>query len=205
MLAKWTALCLFIVPLLPAQESPMAGAPSGLRCEYLIDPVGIDVPQPRFAWVLEHTARGERQTAYQVLVSSKSEAAAGDQWDSGKVSSAQSVQTAYAGKPLSSGQTYYWKVRYWDSGDRASPYSAVARFETGLLENADWKGKWIGGANQIRKEFTLPGRPVRARAYIAGVGYYELRVNGHKAGDHVLDPAWTTYGKRVLYTVYDIT
>jgi len=56
------------IPLLPAQESPMAGAPSGLRCEYLADPVGIDVPQPRLSWVLEHSARGERQTAYQVLV-----------------------------------------------------------------------------------------------------------------------------------------
>ena len=129
----------------------------------------------------------------------------GDQWDSGKVASAESVHVIYAGKPLASGQSYYWKVRYWDSGDHASPYSAAARFETGLFESAAWKGKWIGGANQIRKEFSLPGRPIRARAYVAGVGYYELRVNGHKAGDHVLDPAWTTYDKRVLYTVYDIT
>ncbi len=205
MLAKCAAVCALLIPLLPAQESPMAGAPSGLRCEYLTDPVGIDVPQPRFSWVLEHGARGERQTAYQVLVSVKPDAAAGDQWDSGKVASAESVHVIYAGKPLASGQSYYWKVRYWDSGDHASPYSAAARFETGLFESAAWKGKWIGGANQIRKEFSLPGRPIRARAYVAGVGYYELRVNGHKAGDHVLDPAWTTYDKRVLYTVYDIT
>src|ERR1035438_7780121 len=87
----------------------------------------------------------------------------------------------------------------------ASPYSAAARFETGLLDSADWKGKWIGGANQMRTEFTLAGRPVRARAYVAGVGFCELRINGRKVGDHVLDPAWTTYDKRVLYTVYDIT
>jgi alpha-L-rhamnosidase len=205
MLAKWAVLCVSIVPLLAAQESSMAAAPSGLRCEYLTDPVGIDVPQPRFSWVLEHAARGERQTAYQVVVSSKAEAPAGDQWDSGKVSNGQSVHVVYAGKPITSGQTYYWKVRYWDSGDRASPYSAAARFETGLLESADWKGKWIGGANQMRKEFTLPDRPVRARVYVAGLGYYELRINGRKVGDHVLDPAWTTYDKRVLYTVYDIT
>jgi len=205
MLSKWTLLSLLAIPLLPAQESPMAGAPSGLRCEYLADPVGIDVPQPRLSWVLEHSARGERQTAYQVLVSLKPEAAAGDQWDSGKVPSGQSVHVVYAGKLLTSGQSYYWKVRYWDSGDRPSPYSAAARFETGLFENAEWKGKWIAGANQIRKEFTLRARPVRARAYVAGLGYYELRINGHKVGDRVLDPAWTTYDKRVLYTVYDIT
>lgn len=183
----------------------MAGAPSGMRCEYLTDPIGIDVRQPRFSWVLEHSQRGQKQSAYQVLVSLKPEVAAGDQWDSGKVSSSQPVHVAYAGKPLESGRTYYWKVRYWDSGDGASPYSAAARFETGLLESADWKGKWIGGANQVRKEFTLASRPVRARAYIAGLGYYELRINGRKVGDRVLDPAWTTYDKRVLYSVYDIT
>lgn len=205
MIAKWAAVTVLFVPLLAAQENPMAGAPSGLRCEYLTNPVGIDVRQPRFSWVLEHSARGERQTAYQVLVSLEPEATAGGEWDSGKVSSSQSVHVAYAGKPLASGRTYYWKVRYWDSDDHASPYSAVARFETGLLESADWKAKWIGGANQIRKEFTLPSRPVRARAYVAGLGYYELRINGRKVGDHVLDPAWTTYDKRVLYAVYDIT
>jgi alpha-L-rhamnosidase len=202
---KTAVLCILLCAWLPAQESSMAGAPSGMRCEYLTDPIGIDVRQPRFSWVLEHSQRGQKQSAYQVLVSLKPEVAAGDQWDSGKVSSSQPVHVAYAGKPLESGRTYYWKVRYWDSGDGASPYSAAARFETGLLESADWKGKWIGGANQVRKEFTLASRPVRARAYIAGLGYYELRINGRKVGDRVLDPAWTTYDKRVLYSVYDIT
>ncbi len=205
MFAKWAALAVLMVPVLPAQQNPMAGAPSGLRCEYMTDPVGIDVIQPRFSWVLEHGARGEKQTAYQVLVSLKPDVTAGEQWDSGKVASGQSMQVAYAGRALTSGQTYYWKVRYFDSTGQASAYSPAGRFETGLLDSGDWKGKWIGGANQIRREFTLPARVVRARAYVAGVGYYELRVNGHKVGDHVLDPAWTTYDKRVLYTVYDIT
>ena len=205
MLAKWAAILVAMVSLLPAQQIPMAGAPTGLRCEYLTDPMGIDVPQPRFSWVLEHGARGEKQTAYQVVVSVKPDLAAGDQWDSGKAPAGQSVNVEYAGKPLAGGRTYYWKVRYWDSGDHASPYSSAARFDTGLFESGDWQGQWIGGANQIRKEFTLPGRAVRARAYVAGLGYYELRVNGHKVGDHLLDPAWTTYDKRVLYAVYDIT
>jgi alpha-L-rhamnosidase len=201
MITKWVVLSAALASALLAQ----AGAPSGLRCEYLADPVGIDVAQPRLSWVLEHSTRGERQTGYQILVSLKPDVAAGDAWDSGKIAGNQSVHVAYAGKPLASGQTYYWKVRYWDSGDHASPYSPAGRFEMGLLESTSWKAAWIGGANQFRKEFTLPARPVRARAYVAGVGYYELRVNGRKVGDHVLDPAWTTYDKRVLYTVYDIT
>ncbi|HTQ53854.1 MAG TPA: family 78 glycoside hydrolase catalytic domain [Bryobacteraceae bacterium] len=201
MLAKWLLLGAALSPLLLAQ----AGAPAGLRCEYLTDPLGVDVRQPRLSWVLEHSARGERQSAYQVLVSLHSEVTAGDVWDSGKVTGAEPVQVAYGGKALVSGQTYYWRVRFWDSQDRASPYSEVARFETGLFDAGDWKGRWIGGANQMRREFTLPERPLRARAYVAGLGYYELRINGHKVGDHVLDPAWTTYDKRVLYTVYDVT
>ena len=45
--------------------------PIGLRCEYLTDPLGIDVLQPRLSWKLEAadaSARGQRQTAYRVLV-----------------------------------------------------------------------------------------------------------------------------------------
>ena len=180
-------------------------APTALRVEYLENPIGIDVTAPRLAWVLEHTDRGQAQSAYQVLVSTTPAAETGDQWDSGKVPSTESIQVAYAGKPLASGKTYYWKVRYWDQGQQASPYSRAARFEMGLLDRAEWKGKWIGGANQLRKEFQLAAKPARARVYLSGVGYYELRVNGKKVGDHVLDPAWTPFDKRVLYVTYDIT
>ena len=199
------ALCLAVL-YAPAQEkAPGPGAPTGLRVEYLTESLGIDVAQPRFSWALEHPERGQKQIAYQVLVSLKPEAAAGDQWDSGRVESERPDHVVYSGKPLESGRTYYWKVRWWDKKNRPSPYSRVARFDAGLLADTDWKGKWIGDANQLRKEFTLNGRPARARAYIAGVGYYELRINGRKVGDHVLDPGWTTYDRRVLYVTYDVT
>jgi alpha-L-rhamnosidase len=167
--------------------------------------MGVDTPKPRFFWVLGHTERGQVQAAYQVVVSTDPKAAAGDVWDSGKVSSAKSIQVAFAGKALESGKSYSWKVRTWDRDDRESPWSAVASFDTGLYNKADWKGVWIGKKNQLRKEFTLKGRVKRARAHIAGLGYYELRLNGRKAGNHVLDPGWTTYDKRVLYVTYDVT
>ena len=185
--------------------APLGAAPVNLRCEYLVDPIGIDVLQPRFSWVLDEPARGQRQTAYQVVVSTDPQAARADMWDSGRVASPESTHVVYAGTPLGSERTYYWKVRYWDKDGRPSPYSRVAWFEMGLLEPADWRAQWIGGANQLRREFTLERAVVRARAYIAGVGYYELRINGRKAGDHVLDPGWTTYDKRVLYVTYDVT
>jgi alpha-L-rhamnosidase len=180
-------------------------APTDLRTEYLENPIGIDVARPRFSWVLQHAERGQKQIAYQVLVSLTPEVKAGEVWDSGRVESEDSTLIPYNGKPLASGQRCYWKVRYWDKANRPSPYSEAAWFEMGLLTAAEWKGKWIGGANQLRKEFVLKGRPVRARAYVSGLGYYELRINGKKVGDHVLDPGWTTYERRVLYATYDVT
>jgi len=195
-----------VLPSALAAEGPLP--PANLRCEYLKNPLGIDVRQPRFAWVLAHSERGQRQTAYQVLVASSLALLNQDKcdlWDSGKNASADSTQVVYAGKPLASGQTSYWKVRYWDSAGNASPYSAAAQFEMGLLSQDEWKGQWIGGANLLRKEITLNGTVIRARAYVTALGYYELRINGEKVGCNVLDPAWTTYPVRVLYSTYDVT
>jgi alpha-L-rhamnosidase len=189
-----------------AAEAPLA--PSNLRCEYLTNPVGIDVRQPRFAWVDRHTGRAQVQSAYQVLVASSPELLVqnkGDQWDSGKVASDDPAQVVYNGKPLESDHSYWWKVRWWDKDGSASDYSQPASFEVALLSAGDWKGQWIGGANQLRQEFTLTEAPRRARAYICGLGYYELRINGAKVGNNYLDPGWTTFDKRDLYATYDVT
>src|SRR5260370_11527994 len=163
---------------------PVSGAgpapPTTLKCEYLANPLGIDARQPRFSWVLEHTDCCKKQSAYEILVATRPEILKqdrGDQWDSGKVLSEESTQLVYAGKPLESGHAYYWKVRYWDSPGNASPYSRGAQFEMGQLSREEWKGSWIGGGNLLRKEFMLPGKVVRARAYVTALGYYELRLN----------------------------
>ena len=195
----WLGLAVLIAPACAQQ------APYELRVEYLKNPLGVDVLRPRFSWIPTHAERGEKQTAYQILVSKTPEVKTGEVWDSGRVESSQSVNVPYGGLPLAGRQRYYWKVRYWDSANRASPYSEAAFFETGLLSKDDWKGKWIGGGGQLRKQFTIKGAPLRARVYISGLGYYELRINGRKVGDHVLDPGWTTYERRVLYAVYDVT
>ncbi|MBS7635106.1 family 78 glycoside hydrolase catalytic domain, partial [Candidatus Bathyarchaeota archaeon] len=183
-------------------------SPIELLCEYCIDPLGIDVPRPRFSWKLMHHERGRMQSAYQILVASSEENLLkdfGDMWDSGKVVSGQSVDVEYAGKPLESGKVYYWKVRWWDDRGCVSPYSKSAKFEMGLLKSEDWRAKWISGGNLFRKEFMLNEKVKRARAYVSGLGYYELRINGCKVGDRHLDPGWTDYGKIVLYTTYEVT
>ncbi len=197
---------------LVAETAAGPAAPNMLRCEYMDDPLGVDTTEPRFQWVLEHSDRAEKQTAYQVLVATKADLLKqdhGDQWDSGKVASDESTQVVYAGKPLESGRNYFWKVRFWDKESRASGYSEPARFGTALLKASDWKASWIGGGttkgNEFRKEFAVQGKVANARIYVAALGYYELRVNGHRIGHKVLDPAWTTYPKRVLYSAYDLT
>jgi alpha-L-rhamnosidase len=193
--------------VLRAAEAPAGPlAPVELRCEYLENPLGIDTPRPRFFWVLAHAERGQRQSACRILVSTKPDDAAGDLWDSGRLASAQSTQVAYAGRPLESGRSYYWKVQYWDKDGRESPWSETASFDTGLFARDDWKNaKWIRGRSLFRREFAVPGKVVRARAYLSGLGYSELYLNGYKVGGSVLDPAWTTYDKRVLYVTHDVT
>ncbi len=139
-----------------------------------------------------------------MLVSAEPDVNIGDMWASGKVASEDVAGILYQGKPLASDKTYFWKVRYYDSKGMASEWSAVARFDTGLFHATDWQGHWIGGANQLRKEFTLPEAPARARIFLSGLGYSELRINGRKVGNHVLDPGWTAFEKRDLYVTYDV-
>ena len=118
-----------------------------LRCEYLEDPLGIDATKPRLNWVLEDGERGQKQTAYQILVASTPEILAkdqGDLWDSGRISSDQSIQVAYAGKPLESQAACHWKVRVWDKDGEVSDWSAPALWTMGLLKPEDWSAQWIG-------------------------------------------------------------
>lgn len=119
-----------------------------LRCEYLDNPQGIDAPTPRLSWIATSAQRGERQTAYQILVASTPEnlaAEGGDLWDTGRVAAADSIQIPYSGKPLTTYAQCFWKVRTWDNDGKPSAWSKPARWSMGMLSADDWKAaQWIG-------------------------------------------------------------
>jgi alpha-L-rhamnosidase len=141
------AALVFMVGVLMAPPSA-AVTVADLRCEYLVNPLGIDAAEPRLSWILESAKRGEKQTAYQVLVASSEERLAqdqGDRWDSGRVASDQSTHVRYAGKPLASRAAVWWKVRAWDRDGQPSAWSEPAHWTMGLVKPADWNGaRWIG-------------------------------------------------------------
>jgi alpha-L-rhamnosidase len=135
-----------------------------------------------------------------------------DLWDTGKILSGTSIQHPYQGTPLASRKRCVWRVRVWDTDDQVTDYSEPATWEMGLLEASDWDAEWIGypvgwsgRALYFRLDFELTKEVASARAYAAGVGYYDLHLNGAKVGDHVLDPGFTDYARRVLYATHDVT
>ena len=188
----------------------------GLRCEYEINPLGIHRTNPLFSWKVETEERNSYQSAYQIVAAASMEMLAVgeyDVWNSGRIASGENTGIEYAGKELTSAQRVYWKVRVWNSEGEVSDYSDPAWFETGLLKTEDWKGVWmsfLGGmiGNGILMRYYFEGQKkkiARARAYVCCTGYYELRLNGKKIGDKLLDPAPTDYSKTLLYSTYDVT
>jgi alpha-L-rhamnosidase len=213
--------------------APSKLSPVNLRCEYRLDPLGIDERVPRLSWALESEARGQVQSAYRILVARSEEDLESEEnllWDSGRVESGRSVGIEYGGEALQSGTRCVWKVHVWDEDGAPSSYGGPAVFEMGLLEKSEWEGGWISLGEDpdedfepptgdeyddlanglapspyLRKEFQLE-RPVRAaRLYATARGIYEMFLNGARVGGDVLAPGWTDYDRRVQYQTYDVT
>jgi alpha-L-rhamnosidase len=133
--------------------------PTHLRCEYKTNPLGIDVLNPRLTWELQSvdpTDRGLVQSAYQIVVVSSKENLTnnnGDIWDSGQIRSNQTSNIEFPGKSMASDKDFFWKVRVWDNDGKASAWSRTARWSIGLLNDSDWKAKWI--ETPFRVDFDL--------------------------------------------------
>jgi len=177
-----------------------------LTCENQINPKGIDIISPSLSWIIESETRGEKQTAFQLLVANSLDILNKDQgnlWNTEKQKTEQSILVKYDGKPLESGMSCFWKVRVWNKDSLASSWSQPARWSMGLLKSIDWQAKWIGidktfaneddtgqyrklAARYLRKEFNVTKKIRSANAYISGLGLYELYINGSKIGNMVL-------------------
>ena len=57
----------------------------------------------------------------------------------------------------------------------------------------------------FRKSFPIKKAVKGARAYVSGIGYYEMTLNGRKVGGRFLEPGYSRYDKRIYYSVYDIS
>ena len=127
-------------------ETPGALTPVALRCDWMVDPLGVDSAPPRLSWRLEGDGRGLRQSAWQVLVASSPErlaAGEGGVWDSGRVDSAEQLHIPYRGRALRSSQQVFWKARVWDQNGQASDWSEAASWTMGVVAPDDWQAHWI--------------------------------------------------------------
>ena len=196
------------------------GGPTQTRIVDNFEQMGVDVQAPRFAWVVNDSARAEAQTAYQIIVAADEGAITSNQgtlWDSGKVASAQQYGVTYAGPALAKTTKYWWKVRTWNKEDRASAWSAASTFVTGFFQPTDWDrgAQWIRHPQSVsattdvpamfRKSFSISKPVKQAFLYVTGLGQFVASMNGKKIGNHEIDPAWTDYDKLVNYVTFDVT
>ena len=149
-------IIVFVGILCAFAENLRGATVSDMRCEDRLNPLGLDEAHPQLGWLIDSEIRGERQTAYQILVASTAELLSknqGDLWNSGKVVSDETVHVAYAGKKLNSRATCFWKVRVWDKSGKVSDWSPSASWTMGLLRPEDWSAQWITAS----KWFMPPG------------------------------------------------
>ena len=204
------------------QKSQFPVAVTSLKTERMTNPMSIDTPRPRLGWQLTSDKQDVMQTSYHIIVASTKEKAdnlEGDLWDA-TVNSDQSQWIEYAGKELRSNTPCYWRVKV-NTTQGESDWSETALWNVGLLNEADWKGRWIGldkampwdvetehsqlSARYLRTEFKVEKEVRRATLYISGLGMYEAYINGKKVGDQVLAPAPTDYRRTILYNAFDVT
>lgn len=186
-----------------------------LECEYLVNPIGVDVVNPRLSWKIISARPDAIQKACQIIIGTDSVEVAGGKgnvWESGEIF-AKSIPIVYRGPSLQPFTKYFWKVKVMDENDNWSDFSKVAFFETGMMRQENWIGNWITDtydynlkpAPYFRKSFEIDKKARSARAYIAVAGLYEMYLNGNRVGNHFLDPMYTRFDRKTFYVAYDIT
>lgn len=211
-----SCLSLFFCSLVLCSVTSFAAPPqvTHLQCEYMPNPLGIDVTNPRLSWYMQDGTSQATQTAYRLWVGTDSVAVSegrGASWDTDKTAS-DHVCIRYGGKPLEPFTRYYWRVAVWNHEGKQIT-STVHWFETAFMDKGTWVGNWISDGHDqnfkpapyFRHVIDVSKKIRSARAYIAVAGLYELSINGMNIGDHRLDPMYTRFDRRTLYVTYDVT
>jgi alpha-L-rhamnosidase len=204
-------LAMFLLTLAAAAHA----APVHLRTNALENPLGIDTPRPTFSWQSNATTRNWMQSAYEILVATDIKnlhPGKADAWDSGRITSSESVDITYDGAAIKPQQRYVWQVLTWDDKGKQTT-SAPAWFEAGLMSPADWKAQWITRQDPVAEQelnairwIWLPGSdpmhvpsatpahflyrlhldaaPNAASLHILARGQFTARVNGQLTGHH---------------------
>lgn len=211
LLKRYIPCCLLALSVATAAS----GNVTDLRCEYLRRPIGIESRYPRFTWCYS-TGDRSTQSAYRLLVSSDSLDLAhnrADVWDSGWQQRSDMSATTDRTVVLESHKRYWWRVETLCTNGKRHQMSDMEYFETAKIDPDDWSAQWISDnfdrefrkSPVFRKSFMIDKPITAARLYVCGIGYCEMNINGKKAGDHLLDPGYTHFDKRVLYSTYDVT
>lgn len=209
-----SALLFLLVAVIPLTGMATATNIDRIRCEYLKNPLGIDVATPRFTWEISAGHNG-KQTACRLKVATSPQLlkrGKADVWKSRRVNT-DIPRMVYQGPALQAHTRYYWQVEVWSNSCKLT--SEIASFETAKLSITDWHdAKWISDtfdkefrkAPLLRKSISLEEKNIKnARLYVSGVGYYEFFINGAHVSDRKLEPGYTHFDKRVLYSTYDVT
>ena len=183
--------------------------PIHLQCDYMTNPIGFDFDRPTMSWKFLGEGGGTRQTAYQLQIFADASMKK-LLFDTSKILCETSIGVRLDA-PLSPMTRYHWRVAVWDERGEQSAWSEAAWFETGRY-GTPWMATWIS-ANfpdndthpVLRKGFSLRGEVVSARAYVCGLGLYELFINGARVGDEQLTPYCNAYDKWLQYQTFDIT
>ena len=208
--------CLWCLPkIVHGKENKVSFSLVELKCENMVDPLGIDNVTPHLSWKLKGDGVVDGQAFYEIQVASDSLLLIGgkaDLWKSGKLKSDVSVMVPYQGLPLASRSLCYWRVRVWDRKRHVSQWSPVARFSVGLLNKEQIHGVYIGSSPEggkvcaplLRKKVQI-GELATTFLYVNSLGYHEVYVNGKKVTENVLTPAVSQLNKRSLMVTYDVS
>lgn len=178
-----------------------------LKTEYLTNPLGLDIVQPRLTWNIV----GEDikfQKAFELIYKVNNEQEKNVELET------PSTHYDFVEK-FNSRDLVFWKLRVQNEKGIWSDYCKEQHFSIGLLNKTDWYANWIYGDYSVSKKKRYPVDYFKkdfevkdlenATLYITCLGIYEAYLNGEKVGNALLAPGSTDPRKRVQYDTFNVS